>query len=94
MRTLHHLGLSHREAVGGNQLPGALRANTPRDLNLPLPSGSILKSPNPFDTLADVSPTLAVGQATIDFLKVIVALLFVGVTGFGIGVSIFFFLFL
>ncbi|MGY3527258.1 hypothetical protein [Bradyrhizobium sp. USDA 4452] len=60
----------------------------------PLPSRSILKSPNPINALAEVSPTIAVAQATIDFLKVIFALLFVAVTGAGIAASVLYFLFL
>lgn len=65
---------------------------------LPLPSGSlprssVFKSANAIDALADVSPTVAVAQATIDFLKVLSAILLVAVTGAGIGASVFYFLF-
>lgn len=61
---------------------------------LPLPAESILKPVNTIDALADVSPTVAIAQATIDFLKVLSAIGVVVVTGVGIGVSAFYFLFL
>jgi hypothetical protein len=60
----------------------------------PLPAESILKPVNTIDALADVSPTVAIAQATIDFLKVLSAIGVVVVTGVGIGVSAFYFLFL
>lgn len=60
----------------------------------PLPAESILKPLNTIDALADVSPTVAVAQATIDFLKVLSAILLVAVTGAGIGASVLYFLFL
>ena len=60
----------------------------------PLPAESILKPVNTIDALADVSPTLAVAQATIDFLKVLFAIALVAVTGIGLGLSVFYFLFL
>lgn len=64
------------------------------DLSTSFPSGSILKSPNAIDAIAEVSPTIAVAQATIDFLKVFFAIALVAVTGVGLGVAVFYFLFL
>jgi len=74
-------------SLGGNERiaarPGA-KQYMDADLLAPLPAGSIFKSSNPIDALAEVSPTVAVAQATIDFLKVLFAILLVAVTGFGI----------
>lgn len=63
------------------------------DLLTSFPAGSILKPSNTIDALAEVSPTLAVAQATIDFLKVFFAILTVVVTGAGIAIAAFYFLF-
>ncbi|MCP1732446.1 hypothetical protein [Bradyrhizobium phage ppBeUSDA76-2] len=89
--------MSSQPALGGtsDRLAATTRSNTYRaDLSTPFPSGSIFKPSNTLDALADVSPTLAVAQATIDFLKVLFAIALVAVTGVGLGLSIFYFLFL
>ena len=57
------------------------------DPSTPFPAGSILKSANAIDALAEVSPTVAVAQATIDFLKVFFAVLLLAVTGIRLGIA-------
>ena len=83
--------MSGRPTLGGTQQPAdpiTARSNTYRaDPLAPFPAGSILKSPNPIDAVADVSPTIALAQAIIDFLKVISALAVISVTGIGIAVA-------
>lgn len=66
--------------------------NTGAELSSLFPAGSILEPLDAIDALADISPTVAVAQATIDFLKVFFAILLVAVTGFGLA-AVFYFLF-
>jgi len=82
--------MSSQPALGGtsDRLAATTRSNTYRaDPSTTFPSGSILKSANAIDALAEVSPTLAVAQATIDFLKIVFAILLPAVTGVGFAVA-------
>lgn len=72
--SVRHFGLSRREAVGGNQPPGALlRADTPREyINRYFPSGSILAEPAspPFER-GKISQAL-IDVGAIGFLALVV----------------------